>query len=76
VSEQSYVMTKQQFDAVVDDAIREGKQLAFAATLKWLDDNTGHGNGLSVELSTGLFVSVEDVRQYLTEAPTWPENAR
>jgi hypothetical protein len=73
VTDQRLIMTKQQFDAVVDDAIREGKQLAFKATADWLRQNEP---GLTVELSTGLYINVEDLRLYLTEAPTWPENAR
>jgi len=73
VTDQTYVMTKKQFDAVVDDAIREGKQIAYKATAQWLRSNEP---GLTVELSTGKYINIEDVYLYLNEAPTWPENKR
>lgn len=68
----AFLMTPEDVRRVVDDAIKGVRDETLRQVSKWVDANR---NALTVDLSTGRYINIEDVLLYLFEAQSWPLTA-
>jgi hypothetical protein len=65
----SFLMTPEDVRRVVDEAVKAVRDQTLRQVSKWVDANR---NALTVDLSTGRYINIEDVLLYLFEAQSWP----